>query len=1004
MKLNFIPLLLICLHVSGQSPKEKKTGAYFDSLLDKSKYNEAFSYALKEYQRLKTPLSKARSLFAEFKIEESKKRIKEASAKMNEAIMLLKNKKDLSSDENTYLVSLYDKYADFLSEADLKDEALKRMKECYGNPGFKKAGEKEKSRFLHNYAKLLANFGDTFESMTIYEELLPLAGKAFGRISNEVALIYNDFAETCFNAYLSKEALDLNNKALDTWSKVADKNISDFITACQNSVYYQVEYGDLKEAKKINQLLSKTYFDHFKGEKAKEMEGYRSSRRDYILGNVRVYAALNETKSAELFIDSLKKEELSIQNKTDKEGINYILGAYQSSTYQYYDTYRFRECIKYTLEALALARKYDFPFYVMAFEAQLATSYEKLKDYASGLSHIRKAQLAYEFQGFSSSKFSLQMIEAMCYDGLNNVSRSTEITGEALGKIIREKAGKNISLEKVSIEDVKSLNSYSFINIFTTGARIYWFSYQKTGNKRDLQIAENLFILSARMFQNYYLKGEFNNYINYLHLRIAEGLLSVGTLTRDAEKLKHMINLIEVNASQHLLKEFNKKLKVFNPERRDLTSAINRCNAEIDFYAEKLNGEKDKKEKQIISRKLEDLKKRKTELQQKIEQKEKNYAVFNTADFEVDKILEVMDDDQQILKYYVADRHTFLLSLTKGNVSLYQLAENEALKTRVTEYGQELKLIKPGFSKHSAFLHEVLLKNRFKKHVTVIPDNILNYIPFESLYNAREKAFFGQKNIVSYDYSLPLWLLRQQKPQASFKHSLAVFSPAYAAEHGSENRGSFKNLKYAKKESEVISSLYKGDIYLGEAATKGKFLESLDQYKVFHLSMHSLLFEEDFNESCLIFSNDQRLYFSELYGMEIPSEMVVLSACETGSGKLIDGEGVMSLARSLSYAGVQSAVVSLWQIPDKETSEIMISFYENLKKGMGKDVALAQAKVTFIANNPMKNHPYYWAGFILNGNVAPVSSETNWYLYSALGFALATMSWFFRKRLFQFGK
>ncbi len=1004
MKLKFILLLLICLHASGQPSKEKKTDAYLDSLLGKNKYNEASSYALKEYQTLKTPLSKARLLFVEFKIEESKKRIKEASAKMNEAIMLLKNKKDLSPDENNYLISLYDKYADFLSEADLQDEALKRMRECYGNPGFKKAGEKEKSRFLHNYAKLLANFGNTFEAMAIYEELLPQAGKAFGRISNEVALIYNDFAETCFNAYLSKEALELNNKALDTWSKIADKNISDFISACQNSVYYQVEYGDLKEAKKISQLLSKTYFNHFRGKKAKEMDGYRSSRRDYILGNVRVYAALNETETAEKFIDSLKKEELSFANKTDKDGVNYILGAYQSSTYQYYDTYRYRECVKYTEEALTLARKYEFPFYVMAFEAQLATSYEKLKEYANGLTHIKKAQSAFEFQGFSSSKFSLQMIEAMCYDGMNEVVQSKKITADALGRIILEKSGKNISIEKVSIEDVKSLNSYSFINIFTTGARIYWFAYQKTGNKRDLKIAENLFILSAHMFQNYYLKGEFNNYINYLHLRIAEGLLSVGTLTRDPEKLKHMINLIEVNASQHLLKEFDKKLKIFNPERRDLTSALNRYTAEIDFYSEKLNEEKDKKEKQKISGKLEDLKKRKEVLQQKIEEKEKNYAVFNTSTFEVDKVLEVMDADQQILKYYVADRYTFLLSLTKGKVSLYQLAENEVLKTRVTEYVQELKMIKPGFSKNAASLYEVLLKHRAKKQVTVIPDNILNYIPFEALYNAREKAFFGQKNVVSYDYSLPLWLLRQQKHQASFKRSLAVFSPAYATGNGAKNRGSFKNLKYAKKESEMISSLYKGDIYLDEAATKEKFLENLDQYKIFHLSMHSLLFEDDFNESCLVFSNDQRLYFSELYGMKIPSEMVVLSACETGSGKLVNGEGVMSLARSLSYAGVQSAVVSLWQIPDKETSEIMISFYENLKKGMGKDVALAQAKATFIANNPMKNHPYYWAGFIINGNIAPVSDKTNRYFYVGIGLVLIALLWFFRKSLFQFGK
>jgi CHAT domain-containing protein len=87
------------------------------------------------------------------------------------------------------------------------------------------------------------------------------------------------------------------------------------------------------------------------------------------------------------------------------------------------------------------------------------------------------------------------------------------------------------------------------------------------------------------------------------------------------------------------------------------------------------------------------------------------------------------------------------------------------------------------------------------------------------------------------------------------------------------------------------------------------------------------LFEEDFNKSCLVFSNEEKLYFSELYGMHIPASLVVLSACDTGNGILKSGEGIMSINRALTYAGVKSAVVSLWQVPDKETSEIMILFY-----------------------------------------------------------------------------
>jgi LPXTG-motif cell wall-anchored protein len=142
------------------------------------------------------------------------------------------------------------------------------------------------------------------------------------------------------------------------------------------------------------------------------------------------------------------------------------------------------------------------------------------------------------------------------------------------------------------------------------------------------------------------------------------------------------------------------------------------------------------------------------------------------------------------------------------------------------------------------------------------------------------------------------------------------------------------------------------------------------------------------------------VYFDELYQLNFPSKMVVLSACSTGLGTQESGEGIMSLSRALAYSGVKSSVYSLWQVPDKETSEIMISFYQNLKKGQPKDEALANAKITFISNNPMKKHPFYWAGFVVNGDVSPIVSNSNWMIY--IGLVILALIFFFRKKLFQF--
>ena len=262
---------------------------------------------------------------------------------------------------------------------------------------------------------------------------------------------------------------------------------------------------------------------------------------------------------------------------------------------------------------------------------------------------------------------------------------------------------------------------------------------------------------------------------------------------------------------------------------------------------------------------------------------------------------------------------------------------------------------------------------------------------------AKTQKFVVENHVVSYDYSLPMWLLHFQSKESNNNPSLAVFSPFYNQKAG-VNRSDFKDLKFANIESQKIAKLFDGTLFAKEKATKSNFIEEKENFDILHLSMHSQLFEDDFNKSCLVFSNEERLYFSELYGMNIPASLVVLSACDTGNGALKNGEGIMSMSRALTYAGVQSAVVSLWQVPDKETAEIMISFYENLKKGEPKDEALANAKITFIENNPMKNQPYYWAGFVVNGDISAIANKNYTWMILA-GIALILLLFFlFRKK------
>ena len=101
--------------------------------------------------------------------------------------------------------------------------------------------------------------------------------------------------------------------------------------------------------------------------------------------------------------------------------------------------------------------------------------------------------------------------------------------------------------------------------------------------------------------------------------------------------------------------------------------------------------------------------------------------------------------------------------------------------------------------------------------------------------------------------------------------------------------------------------------------------------------------------------------------------MAVLTACQTGVGKINKGEGVMSLSRAFTYAGCPSLVMSLWSIPNKSTSQLTESFFENLSKGLPKDKALQQTKLAYLENAPSYlSHPIYWAGLVATDDLSPV--------------------------------
>ena len=163
--------------------------------------------------------------------------------------------------------------------------------------------------------------------------------------------------------------------------------------------------------------------------------------------------------------------------------------------------------------------------------------------------------------------------------------------------------------------------------------------------------------------------------------------------------------------------------------------------------------------------------------------------------------------------------------------------------------------------------------------------------------------------------------------------------------------------------------------YTGAEATEASVKSAdLSNIRYLHFAAHGVIDEDNPMRSGIVLSRvaqsneDGTLQMNEVMRLKLGAEVVTLSACRTGLGKVMNGEGVIGLTRAFQYAGAKDVVVSLWNVNDVATSELMKAFYQNLTRGLRKDEALRQAKLQFLhgARGTWK-HPYFWAPFVLNG-------------------------------------
>ena len=270
--------------------------------------------------------------------------------------------------------------------------------------------------------------------------------------------------------------------------------------------------------------------------------------------------------------------------------------------------------------------------------------------------------------------------------------------------------------------------------------------------------------------------------------------------------------------------------------------------------------------------------------------------------------------------------------------------------------------------------------------LVIISDKQLALLPFEIVPIAGQ--FAVEVMPISYANSLKSISNQIRIPHDSGPYTFTGFAPIYIEQYVDTTsnplyaaivRSGMWELTGSQVEVEEIKNNVGGDIYTGANASKEHLLDRLAKKSIVHLSMHAIIDERSPINSRFVFNSDglneeKDLYLYEISDRRSLANMAVLSACETGRGQIHNGDGVKSFSNALIQSGIPSVVMSLWKVPDNSTSKIMISFYKYLKLGHAKDEALQQSKLDYL-NNTMsadQKHPFYWAGFVIIGDVSPV--------------------------------
>jgi CHAT domain-containing protein/Tfp pilus assembly protein PilF len=495
----------------------------------------------------------------------------------------------------------------------------------------------------------------------------------------------------------------------------------------------------------------------------------------------------------------------------------------------------------------------------------------------------------------------------------------------------------------------------------------------------------------------------------------------------ELDQIGEAFHILERSRARSLLSMLAERDLVFSGDipaelerERKLTDAdYDRAQASI----AKLNPQKDREKINQILAHLREFREKQADIAESIRKASPRLASLQYPQaFDLESVRKSLDPGTALLSYSVGKEKTFLFVVLpvgggKGSgLSVFTLPiGEESLRQRVEAFRNLLQRKTEGaratsaqLASEGASLYTDLVKPAEKliaaaDRVLICPDGPLHTLPFGALVKGTQRgrpSYFVEWKPLHTVVSATVYAEIKKSPRegsaASPGVELAAFGdpkyPAVSREKAEEmgspevrsavRRGyGFEPLPNTRQEVEKIASLYApGAVkYLGDRATEERAKSLGKEVRYIHFACHGLLDERFPLDSSLALTIPEKLVEGQDNGLlqaweifekvRIDADLVTLSACETGLGKEMGGEGLVGLTRAFQYAGARSVLASLWSVADESTAELMKRFYGYLKSGKSKDEAIRQAQLDLIKDPSARySHPFHWAAFELIGD------------------------------------